>query len=30
MVLLWAAKLALFGAVCLGLAALRIRLRHRR
>jgi ABC-2 type transport system permease protein len=29
MVLPWAAKLALFGAACLGAAALRIRLRHR-
>jgi ABC-2 type transport system permease protein len=30
MVLPWAAKLGLFGAACLGAAALRIRLRHRR
>lgn len=29
-VLPWAGKLALFGAACLGVAALRIRLRHRR
>jgi ABC-2 type transport system permease protein len=29
-VLPWAAKLAAFGVACLGAAALRIRLRHRR